>query len=251
MNPAIAGRPSLVEGTYAAAVPGHDPPQRERRAQHRRTGRTRSPPRSSSPRAAPTARSSRRAAAPAAGAFSRTRASSAYHYNFCGLSRRPSRPTQPLAAGTHQVRAEFAYDGGGIGQGGDVTLYVDGTRPAAAASSARIRCTSRSTRGSTSGWTPACRCSRATRRPRAAFTGTHRLGPRSTSATTTTATSSTPRSGSSLAMRPSSVRPGWSGIHGPGRGPSKETRAPTDSHREMARRSAQLSRSRTWPTRER
>jgi arylsulfatase len=29
-------------------------------------------------------------------------------------------------AGTHQVRLEFAYDGGGIGKGGMVTLYIDG-----------------------------------------------------------------------------------------------------------------------------
>jgi hypothetical protein len=31
-----------------------------------------------------------------------------------------------LPAGTHQVRMEFAYDGGGLGKGGTVTLYVDG-----------------------------------------------------------------------------------------------------------------------------
>jgi hypothetical protein len=29
--------------------------------------------------------------------------------------------------GTHQVRMEFAYDGGGLAKGGDVTLYYDGT----------------------------------------------------------------------------------------------------------------------------
>ena len=29
---------------------------------------------------------------------------------------------------THQVRIEFAYDGGGLGKGGDVTLYLDGAR---------------------------------------------------------------------------------------------------------------------------
>ena len=34
--------------------------------------------------------------------------------------RTPSRPA------THQVRMEFAYDGGGLGKGGNVTLYVDG-----------------------------------------------------------------------------------------------------------------------------
>ncbi len=36
--------------------------------------------------------------------------------------------TNPLPAGTDQVRVEFDYDGGGIGKGGDVTLYVDGKK---------------------------------------------------------------------------------------------------------------------------
>ncbi len=39
--------------------------------------------------------------------------------------RRPL-PTSPIPAGTHQVRMEFAYDGGGLAKGGDVTLYYDG-----------------------------------------------------------------------------------------------------------------------------
>ncbi|NTX17888.1 arylsulfatase, partial [Myxococcus sp. CA056] len=30
--------------------------------------------------------------------------------------------------GTHQVRMEFKYDGGGLGRGGDVTLFVDGKK---------------------------------------------------------------------------------------------------------------------------
>ena len=33
---------------------------------------------------------------------------------------------EPIAAGKHQVRMEFAYDGGGLAKGGDVTLYYDG-----------------------------------------------------------------------------------------------------------------------------
>jgi hypothetical protein len=33
---------------------------------------------------------------------------------------------EPIPAGTHQVRMEFAYDGGGLAKGGDVTLYHDG-----------------------------------------------------------------------------------------------------------------------------
>jgi hypothetical protein len=33
-----------------------------------------------------------------------------------------------LPAGEHQVRLEFAYAGGGLGRGGQVTLYVDGEK---------------------------------------------------------------------------------------------------------------------------
>jgi Sulfatase len=51
-----------------------------------------------------------------------------YHYNYCGLLRATISADAPISAGTHQVRAEFAYAGGGIGRGGDVTLYVDGER---------------------------------------------------------------------------------------------------------------------------
>ncbi len=40
------------------------------------------------------------------------------------VSRR--RPTAPIPAGTHQVRMEFTYDGGGLAKGGDVTLFYDG-----------------------------------------------------------------------------------------------------------------------------
>jgi arylsulfatase len=49
-----------------------------------------------------------------------------YHYNFVGLKQFVIAATQPLTAGQHQVRMEFAYDGGGLAKGGTVTLYVDG-----------------------------------------------------------------------------------------------------------------------------
>jgi hypothetical protein len=32
----------------------------------------------------------------------------------------------PISPGEHQIRMEFAYDGGGLGKGGTVTLYLDG-----------------------------------------------------------------------------------------------------------------------------
>jgi len=49
-----------------------------------------------------------------------------YCYNFCGLRRYYVEADRELPPGTHQVRMEFKYDGGGIGKGGEVTLYVDG-----------------------------------------------------------------------------------------------------------------------------
>ena len=36
--------------------------------------------------------------------------------------------TQPVPAGKRQVRMEFKYDGGGLGKGGVVSLYVDGKK---------------------------------------------------------------------------------------------------------------------------
>ena len=49
-----------------------------------------------------------------------------YCYNFFGLERYYVEATEAIPAGGHQVRMEFAYDGGGIGKGGTVTLYIDG-----------------------------------------------------------------------------------------------------------------------------
>jgi arylsulfatase len=52
----------------------------------------------------------------------------AYHYNFLGLQRFTIEGTTPIPAGKHQVRMEFAYDGGGMAKGGTVTLYIDGDK---------------------------------------------------------------------------------------------------------------------------
>ena len=47
-------------------------------------------------------------------------------YNVLGIHEFPTEATEPIPQGKHQVRMEFAYDGGGLGKGGDVTLYCDG-----------------------------------------------------------------------------------------------------------------------------
>jgi arylsulfatase len=50
----------------------------------------------------------------------------AYCYNLFGLQRFKVYGADPVPAGEHQVRMEFAYDGGGVGKGGIVALFVDG-----------------------------------------------------------------------------------------------------------------------------
>jgi arylsulfatase A-like enzyme len=52
----------------------------------------------------------------------------AFCYNLFGLQQFKTYGTEPLSAGDHQVRVEFAYDGGGLGKGGDVHLFVDGNQ---------------------------------------------------------------------------------------------------------------------------
>ena len=52
----------------------------------------------------------------------------AYCYNLFGLQRFKVYGDQPLSEGDHQVRLEFAYDGGGLGKGGTASLYLDGAK---------------------------------------------------------------------------------------------------------------------------
>jgi arylsulfatase len=47
-------------------------------------------------------------------------------YNVLGIQEFATEASSPIPTGTHQVRMEFAYDGGGLAKGGDVTLFYDG-----------------------------------------------------------------------------------------------------------------------------
>jgi arylsulfatase A-like enzyme len=49
-------------------------------------------------------------------------------YNFFGIKEFFAEGKQPIPAGTHQVRMEFKYDGGGLAKGGTVSLFVDGKK---------------------------------------------------------------------------------------------------------------------------
>lgn len=49
----------------------------------------------------------------------------AYDYNFLGMQNASIQASKPLPAGKVKLRFEFAYDGGGLGKGGQGTLYVN------------------------------------------------------------------------------------------------------------------------------
>jgi arylsulfatase A-like enzyme len=51
-----------------------------------------------------------------------------YCYNLAGLNRVKVQGDKALPSGDHQIRMEFAYDGGGLAKGGDITLFVDGKK---------------------------------------------------------------------------------------------------------------------------
>jgi arylsulfatase A-like enzyme len=51
-----------------------------------------------------------------------------YSYNLFGLQRFSVEGETEIPPGTHQVRMEFSYDGGGLAKGGTVALYVDGDK---------------------------------------------------------------------------------------------------------------------------
>jgi arylsulfatase len=51
-----------------------------------------------------------------------------YCYNLFGVQRFHVEGDTEIPSGTHQVRMEFAYDGGGLGKGGTVALFVDGAK---------------------------------------------------------------------------------------------------------------------------
>jgi arylsulfatase len=49
-----------------------------------------------------------------------------FTYNVLGIQLFTAVADEPVPAGSHAIRMEFAYDGGGLAKGGDVTLFHDG-----------------------------------------------------------------------------------------------------------------------------
>ena len=134
----------------------------------------------------------------------------------------------PIPAGTHQVRMEFAYDGGGLAKGGDVTLYHDGdqvgTRPGRghAADDLLGRRDDRHRLRVRHHRHPRLH------RPGTAGSAARSTGCSSTSAPTTTTTSSTRRSASASRWRGSRVSATWASAW---RSSSSPSRSPSGSPR--------------------
>jgi hypothetical protein len=126
LDPAMAGRPDADPGHLAALLPGHGAPVGEQRRQHQeqvvlghRRGR---------PPAAARERRDHRPGRPVR-RLERLREGrqAKFAYNVLGIHEFATTvPTSRSQLGKHQVRMEFAYDGGGLAKGGDVTLYYDG-----------------------------------------------------------------------------------------------------------------------------
>ena len=51
-----------------------------------------------------------------------------HYYNDVGITFFFVEATEPIPAGKHQARMEFAHDGGGLGRRGTASLYVDGSK---------------------------------------------------------------------------------------------------------------------------
>ena len=90
------------------------------RSSSSRTSRTRSPRRSTCPTAAREGVIIAQGGAFGGWSLYLHEGRPAYCYNLFGLQRFKVYGEQPVPAGEHQVRMEFAYDGGGLGKGGDV-----------------------------------------------------------------------------------------------------------------------------------
>ena len=166
--------PGAGQRQLAAAVRRHGPADRERRCSTSRTSRTRSPPRSRCPSGG-----AEGVIIAQGGAFAgwslyaqgRQAGATATTCSACSGSRSTARRRSPPA--THQVRMEFAYDGGGLAKGGTVSLYVDGDQGRRGPRRRdRCRWSSRPTRPPTSAATPARRSATTTPARRARFTGT-------------------------------------------------------------------------------
>ena len=127
INPDTAGRPVLIKGKTPTPLRRHGPSDRELRPEHQE-------------QVSLGHRRDRGAGTGAQGVIVAQGANIGgwslyakdgklkYCYNLGGVKYFYVEGATPIPAGEHQVRMEFAYAGGGLGKGGNVTLYTDGKK---------------------------------------------------------------------------------------------------------------------------
>ena len=125
MNPELAGRPTLIHGTTQLLYPGMG------RLSENSVISIKNKSFSVTAEIDIPARGAEGVIIAQGGAFGGwslyfTGGKAAFTYNLLGLQQFTTQAESALDAGKHQVRMEFAYDGGGLAKGGDVTLYYDG-----------------------------------------------------------------------------------------------------------------------------
>lgn len=118
-----------------------------------------------------------------------------YTSNFVGLHTTHITATEALTTGAHQVRAEFAYDGGGLGKGAQITLFEDGRQLATGHIDATHPILFSADETADVGFDAGSQVSDRYSDSDSRFTGTSN-GCRSTWAMTATTTSSHPKTGS-------------------------------------------------------
>ncbi|OQP43596.1 arylsulfatase [Niastella yeongjuensis] len=126
-NPDIAGRPSVVHGSTQLLFPGM------RRIQENAVINTKNKSHSVTAEivvSQPEAKGVIVAQGGSMGGWSfyAHEGKLKYYYNFLGMLHFEVASTTSLKTGLYQVRMEFTYDGGGIGKGGAVSLYIDGQK---------------------------------------------------------------------------------------------------------------------------
>ena len=126
-NPDLAGRPVADPGQLAAPVRRHGPADRERvinikNKSHAVTAQV------EVPEGGATGVVFAQGGAFGGWSLYLHEGRPAYCYNLFGLRRFKVYGADAVPAGDHQVRLEFAYDGGGLAKGGTASLCVDGAK---------------------------------------------------------------------------------------------------------------------------
>ena len=128
LNPDLAGRPVLIKGNTQILFGGMGRLSENSVLNIKNKSHSVTAEIAGARRRAPRASSSRRAANIGGWSLYAKGGKLKYCYNLLGIQDFYVEAADVLPAGDHQVRMEFAYDGGGLGKGGTATLFIDGKK---------------------------------------------------------------------------------------------------------------------------